>query len=125
MLKVVISLEFSLRSNWWNPHFKSSLLNICELFISSNISSTVGIGCRSLLMASLARRMSIHSRISPFGFGTTTAGLTHSEGLLAGTGSITSKSISSCSFFSTFSLSPKGMFLRGCMTGGTFVSIDN
>lgn len=43
--------------------------------LARRTSSTVGIGCLSLSMASFARLISTHSLISPDGFGTTQTGL--------------------------------------------------
>ena len=81
------------------------------------ISSTVGIGYRSLTIASLALLISKHILISLSGFGIITTGFTQGVGPL--TLSIMSRSINSFIFFSTASLRLYGILLSGCATGLT------
>ena len=71
---VVICLDSSLNSTWWKAHFMSNLVETVPLLRSCRISSTVGMGCRSLTIALFACLISKHRRRSPLGLGTTTTG---------------------------------------------------
>ena len=71
------------------------------------ISSTVGIRCRALRIASFALCMSMQRRMSPPDFETTTIGLTHGVGPCAG--SIMSSSMSSLIFPFNFGLMLNGV----------------
>ena len=81
-MNVVIPLDSSSRSIWWNPHFISSLENTVHSLSSYYTSSIVGIGWRSRIMAVFACLMSMHILTSSRPFGTTTIGDTHLVGIL-------------------------------------------
>ena len=83
-------------------HFKSTLLKTVLSFKSCESSSTVGIGCLSLTIVSLARRMSSQTVTSPSPFVTTANGEIQPDGH-SGTSSLMSACNSSSSFLSTFS----------------------
>ena len=116
--KVVIGLDSSLNSTWWNAHFMSSLLKTVLPFRSWRISSTVGIGCGSLTTALFACLMLTQRRRSPFGLGTRTTGEIQGVGPSAFV--ITSSSTNSSSFSSNLPLKLKGTRRTGWATGLTF-----
>ena len=96
---------------WWNPWFISSFENTVTPFNLEVMSSTVGVMCLSLFIASFAFHISTHILISPFFFGAMTNGLTQSVG--PSTFSIMSNFSSLSSSFSTFSRMWNGI-LRWC-----------
>ncbi len=117
--KVVMSLDSGVNSNWWYPHFRSSLLNMADPFIPCNSSSTVGIGNLSRMIAAFACLMSKHILISAFALGTMTTGFT--QGVAPSTFSIMSMLSSSLIFFSTASEeewdAPQGLLLLVSLCG--------
>ena len=64
--------ESGCNSIWWYPQRRFSLEKTVAPVSACTVSSNVGIGWRSRMTASFARRVSTQTRTSPFDFGTAT-----------------------------------------------------
>ena len=121
--KVVMYRQDSSSSSWWYALDRSNLLKTVDPLRSAIRSSTVGMGCFSRSMASLALRMSMQILTPPPVFlGTSTTGLTHGVGPV--TSSMTSRVFRRDSSASTSFRTWKGMRLCRWVIGGVYMEFD-